>query len=224
MLQVSDIFSGINEDAGIFDLQTALKSQGMDLQEGFEIPIYDIAYLKLAPDCNPGIVCSNMTEYTALDKLQKACGVVCCTINLLKLDILTLLGIVCCYIPSGCVNGGMYLFVKNNIPDLVNITEDIAVAILNLSGAKIEDLGASTMTIDVASKALDIVINLLIKMLNTNMNNYGVAVYEFNKVEVFIQQLIDSGDYIQMYNYRKNNNLINPGGSALLGGGSLFCQ
>ncbi len=222
MLQVSDIFSGIDESAGIFDLQTALKSQGMDLQEGFEIPIYDIAYLKLAPDCNPGIICSNMSEYTALDKLQKACGVVSCSINLFKLDILTLLGIVCCYIPSGCANGGMYLFVKNNVPDLVNITEDIAVAILNLSGAKLEDLGASTMTIDVASKALDIVINLLIKMLNTNMSEFGVAVYEFNQIETFIQQLINSGDYIKMYNHRKNNNLINPGASTLLGGGSLF--
>lgn len=222
MLQLSSIFSGINEEAGIFDVQTALGSQGFNLDEGVSIPIYDIFYLKIAGGCNPGILCSDLQQYNALDKLNDACGSIACTINLFEMDLLTLIGAIGCYIPSSLKNGGMYIFIKDNIPDLTKITEDIAVAILNLSGAKIEDLGASTMNIDVAVKALDILIKLLIKMLNTDMSTYGIQVYDFDRLPEFMQYLHDSGDYNQMYQYRKQNNLIHPNANKMLGGGSAF--
>lgn len=222
MLQISDLFSGINEGAGILDLQTALGSQGTDLQNGMSIPIYDVFYLKIAPNCNPGMLCSSVEQYNNLDRLSKACGAVSFTVNLLDTDLLTLLGAVCIYLPSMLKNGGMYIFIKDNIPDLTNITEELATAMLGLTGKSKEAFGYTTMNLDLAVKVLHFLIELLIKMLNQNMQAYGIAVYDMEKIPVLMQDLYNSGDYTRMLNYRRNNNLINPAANSILGGGNNF--
>lgn len=222
MLQLSDMFSGINEEMGIFDLQSALGSQGVNLQEGYSIPIYEIFYLKIAPKADAGILSASLEEYNVLSQLNRACGTICCTLNLFEMDLLTLLGAVCCYIPSSLQNAGMYVFVKDNIPDLVNITEDIAVQILNLSGLNIEDLGGTTMNLEIAAQALDIVIKMLISALDRDLSSKGIRVFQWQILANFLDELQASGDYQQMLAYRKQNNLINPGGNTLLGGGSAM--
>jgi len=213
MIQLSDVFSCIGGN-GCVDVASSLKAQGVDLDSGMSIPIYEIFYLKILSEDRVGFLCSSIQEFTALKQLTKGCGAVTCAINLLDNDLLSLTGLLCTYTPRT----GMVVFYKNNIPDLQKASSDIISQIVKLAGIPI-DLNYQVISPDIANQALSVLMNKLAGSVNENLSSYGIQIMDWNRIPYYINQIKANGEMNDMYMMRRNagalysnENIINGNG------------
>lgn len=192
MIQLSEMFSMIGEGDCI-DVATSLGLQG-GLSD-ISIPIYEIFYLKIASSQHTQFLASSIPEANALRQMAVSCGGVCCTINLMDMDMLTLLGCLCISTP----NSGMNVFIKNNIPDLANMTTDMIDALLNMAGIPFEVGGEC---IELAVDAVNMLFDKLLDMLENNLSSCGIALRNWEELPDFYNLLIESGEMRQMQMYR----------------------
>lgn len=196
MINVSDIFAGVGVNNGsVVDVATGLGMQGIN--EEISIPIYEAFYLKILPVEKARVLCSSLPEFTALRNLSSHCGAVAITLNIGDLDFLTLMGAMCIFTPKI----GFNVLFKNNIVDLVNATEDVVEMLLSLSGLNME-LGASTMNIDIAAHALQLLTDRLVQSLNDDLESKGINILDWSSLPELYNELKRTNEMNEMYKYR----------------------
>ena len=196
MIGLSDVFGMIGQ-GDCSDVATSLRDMGTTGSSmEYSIPIYECFYLKFLPGGKTGFLCGNIQEYNVLRGLCMNCGAMACCINLLDQDILTLFGLFCLYTP----NTGMTVFYKNNIPELVDMTEEIADQLANLAGIPFDlNYGA----LDLASEALDILINKFMEKLQEDLGQRGISLRSWDDIPAFDQEITQSGEKMRMFRFRK---------------------
>ena len=201
MINLSEIFTGVGVQNGMcVDVATGLGMQGINQE--ISIPVYEVFYIKIMPVEKARVLCSSIPEFTALRNLSSHCGAVAITINIGDIDFLTLMGAMCIFTPGT----GFNIFFKNNIVDLVNATEDIVEMLLSLSGLNI-DLGMSTMNIDIAAHALQILTDKLIEQLHDDFCDKGINVVDWSELPNLYNELKRTNEMNEMYRYRQANGL-----------------
>lgn len=197
MVQLSEAFSliGIN---GCMDTATSLFLQGT--VPDISIPIYEIFNLKVLSAQNSNFIADNMAEYNALRVLSESCGGVLITINVLNIDMLTLLEGLCIYTPST----GMSVFIKSRQIPVENIGFDILQNISNLLGVEIPS--PDVINISFIENIIQELINRLINTLQSDLNYSGIALRSWDELEDFYTSINLCGDIKQMHMYRANNN------------------
>ena len=191
MLQITDMFSMIGQD-GCSDVASSLAMQGCVVD--IHIPIYEIFYLDIMFGDKCGFLASHLNEFTALRKLATDCGAVTVTINVLDLQILTLLGAVCIFTP----NTGMSLFLKECITDLTSLTEDIAEQVVSLSGLPLNGL----MSTDLLEDAIHVLFDKLVDLISDSCAVNGINVYHWEQLPEFYNEISMSGEMQEMHNFR----------------------
>lgn len=188
MIQLSEMFSMIGE-GNCIDVASSLGLQGGI--PDISIPIYDIFYLKVGSSQHSQYLAGSIQEANAIRRLAISCGSVCCTINLLDMDMLTLLGCLCISTP----NSGMNVFIKNNIPDLANIATDVIDQLLNMAGIPFEPGGEC---IEIAVTAINILFDKLLDSLENNLSSFGIVLRRWEELPGFYNMLGESGEMQQM--------------------------
>lgn len=197
MINASEIFSLCGTE-GVPDVATSLA--GQNIYGDISIPIFEGVYLKILPNSNLGFLCDNLQEAGVLQHLGKSCGTVGITLNILDMDILTLMGCVCAFTPRTGAN----VFFKNNVPDVLQLSEDIIENLAGLSHLPFDPLGGggSAYLIDIASKSIDIIFDKLIDMLETDFKSHGIGIHEWEKLPEFRNELIQTGELRWMQRIR----------------------
>lgn len=193
MIQLSEVFSMIGVD-GCSDVASSLAMQG-SIPE-VSIPIYEIFYLKFLSGEHTQFLASCLPEVNVLRQIAVSCGGVCCTINILDMDILTLLGALCVYTP----NNGMCVFIKNNLPDLMNLTQDIAEMIASVVGVPLPP--GSAITMDKLAEMIEFLVDKLIDKLQEDMSKFGINLLHWEELPNFYNSLRESGEMEEMHRYR----------------------
>ena len=199
MINLSECFKMIGVD-GCNDVATSLAKQGTDVD--ISIPIYGPFFLHLLAGKKTNFLTSHISEFNAVRQMAATCGAVAAAVNLLEADMLTLLGVLMIYTP----NTGMNVFVKNNIPDLLDLTEELAKAVVSLTPLAVGADHMTNMTFaqtEVLSKALDWLINLLIERLDEDMATNGINLRTWNELPDYYNYLKESGEMEQMARYRE---------------------
>ena len=191
MIQISDMFSMIGQE-GCGDVASSLAMQGC--VEDIHIPIYEIFYLDIMFGDKCGFLASNIQEFTALRKLAIDCGAVSVTINILDMDILSLVGAVCIFTPST----GMSIFMKECITDLANLTEDIANQVLNLAGLP----SSGMLNTEVLAQAINILFEKLVDLISESCERCNINVYHWGELPEFYNEILSSGEMMEMHNMR----------------------
>lgn len=199
MINISESFSmiGIN---GCGDVASSLQAQGTE--PNISIPVYGPFFLHLLAGEKTNFLASHISEFNAIRQLAMSCGAVAAAINVLEMDLLTLIGVVMIYTP----NTGMNMFVKNNIPDLVNLAEDISDALISLTpfGANPDILNNKMVNkIEIVSQALDWLINTLISRLEGDMGENGINLHRWDALPDYYNYIKQSGEMQEMAKYRE---------------------
>lgn len=197
MINVSEIFSLCGQD-GVPDVATSLA--GQNIFGDISIPIFEGVYLKILPNGNLGFLCSNLQEAGILQHLGKSCGTVGITLNVLNMDILTLMGCVCTFTPKTGAN----VFFKNNMPDVTELAEDIVEQLAGISALPFDPLGGigNSYLIDIANKALDIILDKLIKTLEIDFGSHGIGIHNWEELGAFHNELVKTGELRWMQKIR----------------------
>lgn len=198
MIGLSEVFNMVDMDTCV-DPATSLRNMGTNLDLDVSIPIYEIFYLKILKGGDTGFLCDNIMEYNMLRKLCVQCGAISCCINLLDMDILTIFGIMCVCTP----NTGMTVFYKNNVPALVDMTEEIAEQLADLAGIPFDpNYGA----LELGSEILNVLIERCMEKVDEDLNDKGIQCLPWEKIPEFVETVTQSGEAHQMYMYRKRSN------------------
>ena len=115
MIDISDCFSMIGTD-GCMDVASSLGIQGIDpaMQE-ISIPIYGPFFMKILIGQDSGFICDSIPEFTVVRQLNQNCGTVAIALNLMEMDILTLVGALLAFTPNTAMN----CFLKLSAVDLI---------------------------------------------------------------------------------------------------------
>lgn len=197
MIQLSEMFNYIGNN-GCCDVASSLAMNNVNFD--VSIPIYEIAYLKILPGEKAGFICGSLPEYSALRKLASSCGAVAVTLNLLDLDILTLMGALCVYTPKT----GAHFFFKNNIPDLQNLTSSIVEQLADLLGVPIvaELLDTAQGVQNIGSELINKLVDLLVGRIESDLGTKGVAIHKWEEIDGFYSHISSTGEMQQMQQYR----------------------
>lgn len=205
MINMSECFALCGTD-GCMDVASSLGMQGVNKDLGsFSIPIYEVFYLKILIGNDSAFMCDSIPEVTAIRRMNNACGSVTVTINLLDMDILTLLGALLIFTP----NTGMNCFIKLNAVDLIDEILDLLPMLADLAGMPIPDeimdaaLAGSTMQIEFANRVLEVLFDKLVDILNEDMSTKGIEVRHWEELPEFYQGLLDSGEMKNMLQLRR---------------------
>lgn len=202
MVNVSDIFSLCGTE-GVPDVSTSLARQ--DIMGEISVPIFEGVYLKIIPNGDLGFLCSTLQEVGVIQYLGRACGTVGIALNILDLDILTVLGCICTFTPRTGAN----IFFKNNIPDITQLAEDITGDLAALVGLPFDPVlgGGKGYLLDIANKAIDILFNRLIETLEDDLGSKGIGIHKWNEIPIFKQELVQTGELLWMNRIRRGYNL-----------------
>lgn len=198
---MSEIFGMVGQ-GNIADVASSLSAQGVNTE--MSIPIYEVFYLKLLPGTKAGFICDSIAELSAIRELGIKCGSVCCTVNLLDMDMLTLVAMLAVCTPQT----GYSVFYKSNVESalqgLETAGEAIASSLVSLAGLDIDvDFDMGTVSLDMAAKAIDMLANRLFGTLEDEFSHFGIAMRPWEQLPEFIHTVKQSGDMNQMFNFRK---------------------
>ena len=201
MIDLSECFKMVGTD-GCMDVATSMGMQGIDpSMTEISIPIYPPFYMKvlLGQDC--GFICDTIPEYTAIKQLNESCGTVALSINLIEMDLLTLLGVLLTFTP----NTGMNCFLKLSAIDLLTISVDLIPVIANATGIPLppgceEGMAAST---DVIQDLLQAVFDMLIDLISKDMESKGITLRDWDELPEFYNMLRESGEMQEMRMFRQ---------------------
>ena len=197
MVNVSEIFKYCGAD-GVPDVATSLAHQ--NICGDISIPVFEGVYLKIIPNGNLGFLCSSLQEAGALQNLGRTCGTVGIALNVLDMDLLTLIGCVCTYTPRSGAN----VFFKNNIPDITQLTEDLIGDIAGLAAIPFDPMGMSQeFMLDLANEAIDIIFHKLVDVIETDFATCGIGVHQWEELEIFYHELVESGEMEWMRKVRR---------------------
>lgn len=201
MIDISDCFSMIGID-GCMDVASSLGMQGIDsaMQE-INIPIYPPFNMKILIGQDCGFICDSIQEFTAIKNLNENCGTVTITLNLLEMDILTLVGALLTFTPST----GMNCFMKLSAVDLINMTPDIIQMIASATGIPIPDgvLNGTEAMLNFAGEILDKLFEMLMDYLDDSLGSKGINLQEWDNLADFYNEVLESGEMEQMRMYRE---------------------
>jgi hypothetical protein len=176
--------------------------QGVDPSMGdISIPVYGPVYLKILVGQDSGFICSSIQEFMALKQLNENCGTVAITLNLMEMDILTLVGSVLTFTP----NTGMNFFMKLSAVDLLDVSSDVITMIADASGIPMPEAvtsGLSDIT-EFAGDILQAVFDKLVDYLDDSLGSKGIAIREWEELPVFFNEVKASGEMAQMRQYRQ---------------------
>ena len=193
MIGVSDMFNMIGTD-GCMDVATSVAMQGT--VESISIPIYEVFYLKILAGNDVARISGSLAEYNAIRKLNTCCGSVGITINVLDIDLLTLVGALCVFTPKT----GMNVFMK--LGDIITdeLTHEILAELAHLTNIPFIGDGSDNHLI---ATILQTVFDMIIDRLNDNLESFGINVYGFDELPRYINMVAESGEMEDMYQYRQ---------------------
>ena len=196
MINISDCFAMCGQDNCI-DVASSLGLQGVDssMQE-ISIPIYEIFYLKILIGQDCAFICDSIPELTAIRNMNNSCGSVAVTVNIMDMDLLTLLGAILIFTP----NTGMNVFIKLNAIDLVDEISDLLPMVADTVGIPIPD---GFIDADMATEILQKVFDMLIEKLSADLEEKGINLMEWTELPGFYDQLRQSGEMQQMLALRR---------------------
>lgn len=194
MIHLSEAF-GMIGNGQCCDVATSLALQGTNT--AVSIPLYEIFFLKILPGEGTQFLVSSIPEYNIIRHLASSCGAVAATINLLDLDILTLVGTLLIYTPSS----GMTVFTK--LGDIVTegIDEDMVNSLANLAGIPIPSFIPDLYSF--AGELLETLYNRLVDMLSADLEQYNINLIQWDMLPDFYEELRDSGEMAQMAKIRQ---------------------
>ena len=199
MIELSSAFDMVGA-GGCTDVASSLVGQGTDLS--MSIPIYEVFYLKILVGNDSGFLACSIQEFNALRKLAETCGSVTVTINLLDMDILTLIGAILIYTP----NTGPNIFFKlGDILSNPELPEDILRMLSDLAGIPIPDaaLKSSTMQTRFALELLQILFNKLVEAMQQDMSMKGIEIHKWEELPEYFNMLQNSGEMARMAEIRQ---------------------
>lgn len=201
MIDMSECFNMIGTD-GCMDVASSLGMQGIDpaMQE-ISIPIYGPFFMKILIGQDCGFICDSIPEFTAIRQLNQNCGTVAITLNLLEMDILTLVGALLTFTP----NTGMNCFLKLSAVDLANMSAELLSMISDAAGIPLPP-GVNDGLVDITEVAGDIlqaVFDMLIDVLNNDLEEKGIALREWGELPDFYNTVKESGEMQEMRMYRQ---------------------
>lgn len=202
MINMSECFKMIGTD-GCMDVASSLGMQGVDqAMQDISIPIYGPFFMKVLMGQDCGFICSTIQEFTAVRQLNQNCGTVAITLNLLEMDVLTLVGSLLTFTPDT----GMNCFLKLSAIDLVNISADMLSMIVDQTGIPLPP-GVADGLVDITDVASDIIqsaFDILISSLNDDLDSNGITLREWNELPDFYYTVKESGEMQEMRAYRQS--------------------
>lgn len=201
MINLSECFSMIGTD-GCMDVASSMGLQGIDpSMMDISIPVYGPFFMKVLIGQESGFICDSIQEFTAIRQLNKNCGTVAVTINLLEMDVLTLVGALLTFTPDT----GMNCFLKLSAIDLVNMSAELISSIAGATGIPLPP-GVTDGLVDIVEVAGDIlqaVFDMLIEVLNNDLENKGITLREWEELPDFYNMIRESGEMQEMRMYRQ---------------------
>lgn len=199
MIELSSAFDMI-DNCGCVDVASSLMGQGTDLS--MSIPIYEAFYLKILVGNDSGFLAGSIQEFNALRKLAETCGSVAVTVNLLDMDLLTLIGAILIYTP----NTGPNIFIK--LGDILNnpeLPEDILIMLAGLVGIPIPDgvMGNYTMQLKFALHLLQILFDRLVEAMQNDLGSKGIRMNKWEELPEYFNMLQNSGEMARMVEIRQ---------------------
>lgn len=202
MINMSECFKMIGTD-GCMDVASSLGMQGVDqAMQDISIPIYGPFFMKVLMGQDCGFICSTIQEFTAVRQLNQNCGTVAITLNLLEMDVLTLVGSLLTFTPDT----GMNCFLKLSAIDLVNLSADMLNMIVDQTGVPLPP-GVADGLVDITDVASDIIqsaFDILIASLNDDLDSNGITLREWNELPEFYYTVKESGEMQEMRAYRQS--------------------
>lgn len=202
MINMSECFKMIGTD-GCMDVASSLGMQGVDqAMQDISIPIYGPFFMKVLMGQDCGFICSTIQEFTAVRQLNQNCGTVAITLNLLEMDVLTLVGSLLTFTPDT----GMNCFLKLSAIDLVNLSADMLNMIVDQTGVPLPP-GVADGLVDITDVASDIIqsaFDILISSLNDDLDSNGITLREWDELPDFYYTVKESGEMQEMRAYRQN--------------------
>lgn len=202
MINMSECFKMIGTD-GCMDVASSLGMQGVDqAMQDISIPIYGPFFMKVLMGQDCGFICSSIQEFTAVRQLNQNCGTVAITLNLLEMDVLTLVGSLLTFTPDT----GMNCFLKLSAIDLVNLSADMLNTIVDQTGVPLPPGVADGLVniTDVASDIIQSAFDTLISSLNDDLDNNGITLREWDELPDFYYTVKESGEMQEMRAYRQS--------------------
>lgn len=202
MINMSECFKMIGTD-GCMDVASSLGMQGVDqTMQDISIPIYGPFFMKVLMGQDCGFICSTIQEFTAVRQLNQNCGTVAITLNLLEMDVLTLVGSLLTFTPDT----GMNCFLKLSAIDLLNLSADMLSMIVDQTGIPLPS-GVADGLVDITDVASDIIqsaFDILISSLNEDLDSNGITLREWNELPDFYYTVKESGEMQEMRAYRQS--------------------
>lgn len=199
---MSECFKMIGTD-GCMDVASSLGMQGVDqAMQDISIPIYGPFFMKVLMGQDCGFICSSIQEFTAVRQLNQNCGTVAITLNLMEMDILTLVGALLTFTPDT----GMNCFLKLSAIDLVNLSADMLNTIVDQTGVPLPPGVADGLVniTDVAGDIIQSAFDTLISSLNDDLDNNGITLREWDELPDFYYTVKESGEMQEMRAYRQS--------------------
>lgn len=201
MIDLSECFSMIGTD-GCMDVASSMGMQGIDpSMMNISIPIYGPFFMKVLIGQDSGFICDSIQEFTAVRQLNQNCGTVTVTLNLMEMDILTLVGALLTFTPDT----GMNCFLKLSAIDLANMSAELLSSIAGATGILLPP-GVTDGLIDIVEVAGDIlqaVFDMLIELLNNDFEQKGIELREWAELPDFYNMVRESGEMQEMRMYRQ---------------------
>lgn len=201
MINLSECFNMIGTN-GCMDVASSMGLQGIDpSMMDISIPIYGPFFMKVLMGQDCGFICDTIPEFTAIRQLNQNCGTVAVAINLLEMDVLTLVGALLTFTPDT----GMNCFLKLSEIDLVNMSAELISSIAGATGIPMPP-GVTDGLVDITEVAGDIlqaVFNMLIEVLNNDLENKGITLREWEELPDFYNMIRESGEMQEMRMYRQ---------------------
>ena len=201
MINMSECFCMIGKDECI-DVATSLGMQGINnSMPEISIPIYGQFFMKILRGQEYEIICDNMQQFGAINDLNINCGTVAFTINLCRIDVLTL----ACGVLTSTPSTGMNCFLRLCTVDIENITPDILIALAAEAGTLIPNgiiEGVQDGT-EFAVGILETFSENLSNAIYTDLGANNIGIQEYDNIYNFYMNAKDSGEMHFMRKHRE---------------------
>ena len=194
MIMLSEMFSMIGQ-GDCQDVATSLGMQGTEPE--ISIPIYEIFYLKLLGGQKANFLAGSIQEFNAIRQLAQTCGAVAATINLLDMDILTLVGLVAVATPRT----GMNVFIKPGEAITGELEEEILTALSSLAGVDLPPL--THRAFNFSEKLVNTLFNRFIEQMNDDLRTNLIEIHQWSDFAPYFFSLRNSGEMEEMYRFRQ---------------------
>lgn len=199
MIMLSDVFGMINNQ-DCADVATSLVCQGCVPE--VSIPIYDIFFLKLhsVNDLHRLNLADSIMELNMLRSLSSSCGAVAASINLLDMDILTLIDILLTYTP----NNGPHIFFKPKMIMSDMLDDSVLSALFDSTRGVLGLPDLVPKTAEFVEKIIDDMFNRLIEVMGDNCKRFGIYLHTWNELYDYFNMLRNTQEFFDMSALRRN--------------------